>query len=482
MSSIASTENEIKIGQLKGNLGPFSIALMVIATAAPLTVMVGVSPLIIGLGNGAAAPTDALIVTAVMLLFSIGFVTMSKHVENAGAFYSYIQKGLGGVLGLGAASLAVLSYSVIVIALEAYLGFVLNDAISGATGVSLPWWIYAFAIVAVVGFLGYRNIEVSTKILGIALCLEICVILFLDLAIFHTVGIEHVGWAPFEPATFFSGSPGLGILFAIFGFIGFESTVVYRDEATDPERSIPLATYIAVLFIGLLYFVSFWCVVAGIGLTDLLHIAKDNAGTMYLDLAEKFLGKPLRDVAQVLLISSLFAVVLSIHNVVARYKYVLGQCGVLPSRFGQAHADHASPHIGSALQTFISAATLIAAVVLQMDPVTQVYTWGAAAGTLGYMVIVALACVAVIAFFAKRSEGADVWRTKIAPVLAFLGLVGCLYIAFNNLAALTGSEGYNAVNVSIVALLIISFLFGSLGAFIMKTRAPDKYAKILSRI
>ena len=138
MSSIASTGNGIKIGQLKGNLGPISIALMVIATAAPLTVMVGVSPLIIGLGNGAAAPTDALIVTLIMLLFSIGFVTMSKYVENAGAFYSYIQKGLGGVLGLGAASLAVLSYSVIIIALEAYLGFVLNDAISGATGISFP--------------------------------------------------------------------------------------------------------------------------------------------------------------------------------------------------------------------------------------------------------------------------------------------------------------------------------------------------------
>lgn len=481
MSSIA-TGNELKIGQLKGNLGPLGIALMVIATAAPLTVMVGVSPLVIGLGNGAAAPTDALIVTVVMLLFSVGFVTMSKYVENAGAFYSYIQKGLGVTLGLGAASLAVLSYSVIVIALEAYLGFVLNDAISGATGVAIPWWVYTLAVIAIVGFLGYRNIEVSTKILGVALILEISVILILDLAIFHSAGIAHVGTTPFESATFFSGSPGLGILFAIFGFIGFESTVVYRDEAVNPERSIPLATYIAVIFIGLLYFISFWCVVAGVGLQDLMHVAKDNAGTMYLDLAEKFLGKPLRDIAQVLLISSLFAVVLSIHNVVARYKFVLGQCGVLPSKLGRAHAEHSSPHIASALQTFVSAATIIASVVLQMDPVNQVYTWGAAAGTLGYMVIVALACIAIVAFFSKRPEGGDAWRTKIAPMLAFSGLVGCLYIAFANLSALTGSEGWNAVNVSIVGLLIVSFLVGSIGAIFMRMTAPDRYASVLSRI
>jgi len=154
----------------------------------------------------------------------------------------------------------------------------------------------------------------------------------------------------------------------------------------------------------------------------------------------------------------------------------------LPSRLGVAHQDHSSPHIASALQTLVSAATIIAAVVLQMDPVNQVYTWGAAAGTLGYMIIVALACIAIVAFFWKRPEGADAWRTKIAPVLALLGLVASLYIAFSNLSALTGSEGWNAVNVSIVALLIVFFAFGSLGALIMKARAPDKYAGILSRI
>src|SRR5690242_13222593 len=95
---------------LKGSLGVGAIVMMVIATAAPLTVMVANTPLIISMGNGPAAPFDALVATITMLLFTIGFVAMSRYITNAGAFYAYIQKGMGRVVGLGSATMALLSY------------------------------------------------------------------------------------------------------------------------------------------------------------------------------------------------------------------------------------------------------------------------------------------------------------------------------------------------------------------------------------
>lgn len=100
------TEPATRTDGLKGSLGVTSIVLMVVATAAPLTVMVANTPLIISMGNGAGAPFDALVATTVMLLFTIGFVTMSKYIKNAGAFYAYIQKGLGRTVGLGSATMA----------------------------------------------------------------------------------------------------------------------------------------------------------------------------------------------------------------------------------------------------------------------------------------------------------------------------------------------------------------------------------------
>jgi amino acid transporter len=482
MEEEMQSNDTVKTGTLRGNLGALSIALMVIATAAPLTVMAGVSPLIIGLGNGAAAPVNALLVGLIMLLFAVGFVEMSKHISNAGAFYAYIVKGMGGVVGVGAAALAVFSYSIILIALEAYLGFVISDAAKNFLGLTIPWWVASLAVVAIVGFLGYRNIDVSTKVLGVALLLEIAIILWLNLAIFGSVGPAGMDTTGFQPSTFASGSPGLGILFTIFGFIGFESTVVYREEARDPERTIPRATYIAVIFITLLYFISFWAVVSSIGADKVVEVATGTTATMYLDLVTKHLGSAFHNAAQLLLITSIFAVCLSIHNIVARYKYILGSTGVISDKLGQVHDTHASPHVASITQTAVSAIALIAALLLGMDPVAQVYTWGAAAGTLGYMIIVVLACLSVIMFFQRNPSNAGIWKTLIAPALGGIGLLAFLFIAFSNLSALTGSEGLNAVNASILGLLVISFVVGTLGASMMRSNSPQKFEAMLQKL
>jgi len=93
--------------------------MMVVATAAPLTVMVANTPLMVSMGNGVAAPVDALIATVIMFLFTVGFVAMSKYINNAGAFYAFIQKGLGRSIGLGSATLAVVSYALILVAVQA---------------------------------------------------------------------------------------------------------------------------------------------------------------------------------------------------------------------------------------------------------------------------------------------------------------------------------------------------------------------------
>ena len=59
--------------------------------------------------------------------------------------------------------------------------------------------------------------------------------------------------ASFQPDVFTQGTLGIAVLFALTGFIGFEATAVFRDEARDPERTIPRATYAAVLIIGGFY-------------------------------------------------------------------------------------------------------------------------------------------------------------------------------------------------------------------------------------
>src|SRR4051812_50134856 len=78
---------------------------MVVAAAAPLTVMAGVAPLAILVG-GVGAPVGYLAAGLVLTIFAGAFTRMTRFVRSGGAFYAYISTSLGRGWGLAAALLA----------------------------------------------------------------------------------------------------------------------------------------------------------------------------------------------------------------------------------------------------------------------------------------------------------------------------------------------------------------------------------------
>jgi amino acid transporter len=466
---------EVEKQKLKGSLGVTPIVMMVVATAAPLTVMVANTPLMVSMGNGIAAPVDALIATVIMFLFTVGFVAMSKYITNAGAFYAFIQKGLGRSIGLGSATLAVVSYALILVALQGYIGYTVSTAVNDFLGIAVPWWAYSFAAVGVIAFLGYRDIELSSKFLGIALVLEIAVVILVDVAVLFEKGASGLETASFHLENVVSGSPGLGILFAIFSFIGFESTVIYREEAKDPERTIPRATYIAVLLVGAFYVISMWCAVSSIGKDNIAAFSEAHGADMYLAVTEHYFGVIFMDVMHVLLITSLFACALSLHNIVVRYKYTLGRFGVLNDRFSSVHPDHGSPHVASVVLSLFSVIAFAFLIAIGADPASQIYAWGAMAGTLGYMAILSLTCAAVVVFFHREKSTGQLWQTFVAPTAGLLGILGCLWVAVSNLPDLIGGENAKAVSIFVVSFLLSTFAFGFWIAERFRTHHPIRY-------
>ncbi|HEY1026004.1 MAG TPA: APC family permease [Pseudomonas sp.] len=475
MNDSTAAQSAAKPHALSGSLGIVPIVMMVVATAAPLTVMVANTPLMIGLGNGAAAPFDALAAMLIMFMFAVGFVALSRHIGNAGAFYACIQKGLGRVVGLGAATLAMISYSLFMLAIGTYVGYASSELLDSLFGIAPPWWLLTLAAIVVIGVLGYRRIEMSSKFLGVALILEIAVVLLIDLLVVTDKGITGLPLESFQPEHILSGSPGLGILFAIYSFIGFESTVIYREEARDPERTIPIATYTAVFSVGIFYVLSMWCAVAGIGVEQIVAFANEHPGDMYLLLAEQHLGKAFSDVIQVLLITSLFACMLSLHNIVVRYQYILGKYSVLPARCSRIHERHGSPYIASLLQSAFALLGILLLTLAGLDPVTQIYAWGATAGTIGYMVILALTSLAVLVYFKRSGSDTRLWQTRIAPLGGLIGILACLGIAIANLPMLIGGDDAGDIAKLMGLGVACAFAIGSLSALLLKGRAPERY-------
>ncbi|MFL0284154.1 APC family permease [Mycobacterium sp. SMC-21] len=431
--------------RLSGRLGPVGIVFMVVAAAAPLTVIGGNMPLAMGLGNGAGAPVGFVIAALVLLVFSVGFVTMTPHVPEAGAFFSYVTVGLGERMGKGIAVVALIAYTAIQIGIYGYIGWAISDTVAHYHGPVIAWPVYSFIVLAIVAVLGYRHIELSAKVLGVALALEIGIVVVLDAVMVAKPGPAGVTFTSFAPATFTQGTLGIAILFALTGFIGFEATAVFRDEARDPEQTIPRATYAAVIIIGAFYAITVWAFVVAVGPDQVATVARKTLagkGNMLLDTTGDMLGIVGRDIVNVLLLSSLFACVLSFHNVIARYQFVLAGKGLLPARLATVHDDHESPSFSSLVQTATAAIIVAVLAILGIDPLVGVFGSMAGVATVGMVLLMLTTSVAVLVFFLRNRElGMDgLWTTRIAPALAVLGLLGSLWLVLSNFTLVTGGS------------------------------------------
>lgn len=445
---------------LPGSLGAGSIVLMVVAAAAPPTVVAGSVPLGIGLGNGAAFPATFLGCFAILLFFAVGYCAMSRHVPNAGAFYAYVQHGLGQAPGLGAAFLALVTYTAVQLAVYGYLGASVDALVQHWGGPALPWWLWAGAALAAVAVLGYRHIELSSRVLGVLLTCEIGVVIVFDVVVAASGGASGLSTAFLQPGAVVSGSLGIGIMFAIASFIGFEATAVFRHEARDPERTVPRATYISLLLIAGFYTLSSWAVASAWGDGEAIAQAQGDPGNMLVMTVSEYLGPVGAELTQVLLVTSLFAALLSFHNVLARYCHALGGTGALPAVCGRTHHRHGSPHAASLVQSASAAVLLIVFAAAGMDPVTQVFSWMAGSATVGVLSLMVLTCLAVLAFFRRSRADTRAWHTVIAPVLGLTGLLGCLVLTIVNFPTLiSGSPG---IAVVIGAVLLGSFAAGAL--------------------
>jgi amino acid transporter len=450
--------SEGPVRKLRGNLGVASIVFMVVAAAAPLGVIGGVVPLGLASGNGAGFPATFIVATVVFLFFAVGFTAMTPFVDEAGAFFSYVRKSLGNPVGIGVAFVAIVSY----LALEAGVYGLLGPAgaalVESFGGPTLPWWLFALLAFAVITYLGYRNIQLSSRLLGVLLTAEIAIVAILDLVIVLRGGDHGLSSGIVSPHAILSGSLGIGLLFAIISYVGFEATAIFRDEARDPDRTIPRATYLSLVLIGVFYAVTSWALISAWGDDEAVALAGESTNFLG-DTAQRYLGILGADVIAVLYFTSLFACILSFHNVVSRYVFALSQRNVLPAGLSQPHTKHGSPHLASWWISGVVAVIVVLAVLFGLDPAAQFYTWFAGATTVGVVVLLIATSVAVLVYFAHDRRGHSQWRVRVAPTLGLIGLTGSLILILANLKDLVG--GSSVLAWVIVGLLVAAFAGGA---------------------
>lgn len=467
----------------RNKLGVSSIVFLVLAAVAPLTVAIVVLPLAIAFGNGGGTPVAVVIVAIALLLFAIGYAQITKDLVNAGGFYAITVKGLGRAAGLVTGSIATIGYNFFVAGALGTIGFFTGAVVLPALfGFELHWYLCGVVLFAIVFFLARSGIHVSAIVLGVALVLETLILVAFAISVLIQTGFSMDAFTQaFSPEILVGGSIWIGLLMVATAFIGFEATALFGEEARDPRKTIPRATYAAIIVIGVMHAFVAWAIVSALGVGEAQSKALDSlaAGDLTLVLLDTYLGPLVGAVALVLLVVSLFAAQLAFHNSAARYLYALGRARVLPRWLASTNSKGAPQR--ALIVNFIFAVVVagIFAVFVETDadgiplpPVLTLVPVGLGFATLSIMIVQAIAALSIVVYF-RRKRSTRWWSTFIAPSIGFIALLLFSVMAIFNFTLVAGSE---ALYVRLLPWLLLLALVGGLGyAAHLKANKPDVY-------
>lgn len=451
-----------------------SVVFLVIAAAAPLASMIGNLPIAIAHGTGAYVPVAFFLAGCVLLLFSVGFSFIAHRLVRSGAFYAYIAEGLGKPFGVGAAYCAVIAYSVFAFGLAAACGY-FDGQVFKALDFKVSWILCSFLSVLLAGWLNYRSMDASSKLLGVIIVVESAV-----LAVFDASVIIAKGWAALPLASFSLHHwvvPGLGVslMTAFSCFVGFESAALYGKESANPKRSIPLATYISVLLIGGFYLFTAWIAVGAIGMANTKSIALAHGGTLMLDLIGHYEGEVAADIAGLLLCTSILATYIAIHAAAARYIHALADERLLPSPLARFDDIKKIPQASTLCLSAITLICLGGIMLSHAKPYLSVIPVLIGTGTLGIIALQSAAAFAILFYvFAHRQEAGPVVLT--ASLLAAAGLLVALATVCKNFALLSNVA---STYISWLPFLYLSVFISGVGFSLwMRWQRPLLYANL----
>lgn len=415
---------------------------MVTAAAAPLVVVSLYIPISLNAGAGMATALTYATTTAILVIFSVGFAQMAKRITSAGAFYTFTTHGLGRPTGLGVGFTILAGYSMISAAISGGFGFYASVLLDTHFGISVAWYWCSITSLALMFVIAFFRITYGARILSFLLTVEVIIVLIVCLAVVGRGGAEGQQAAAFNPAEWGAApAVGIGFFLAFWSWIGFETTAIYGEETMDPKKSVPRATYIAVLALGIFYTFAAYSGTVGFG-----SESPEQAGALidqyFFQLADDYTAHVIRTIMDFLVVSSFFACSFAFHNNAARYLYSLGRDGILPQALGRTHHVHKSPHIAAATQAAIAIATVVIFAAGGADPLLELGTWLPIFCTLAVIFVQFVVSIAVIGYFNKigRQSPADWWKTMAAPILGALAQALVIYLLIRNLTFLAGAD------------------------------------------
>jgi amino acid transporter len=438
-------------------------------------------PLLIFLsaGNG----TWVSFVIAVVLMVCVGYCAaqFSRRHNSAGSFYVWVTQGLGPGAGHTAGWALQLGY--VATGVATILGFgifgadFLNRVTGGAIAADNRWvltvlFLVDFFVPLAVAINDMRlsaRMSLSLEAISVTLILILCVAIWV-----HRGGVFDNAQLTLKGVT--TGGVVVGVVLAIFAFVGFESAGSLGMEARNPYRTIGQAILTSAFVVGLFYVVVSYSQIFGFEGTK-SGFAKSQAPLP--DLAGIAGLGWLAPVMDISIAISLFACTLACINASARIAFAMAHDGMGISALTRAHDTHRTPHI--AIWVVAVPMVLVSIVpVIGGASAVNLTGWVGTVATFGFMLAYALVSVAAPVFLSRLGVS--------NPLVVVVGAIGVLSMAFvfwaNWLPQLIPGGLFPALTGPLVWLPYIFLawvLIGLVWYFVVRAQSPHIASQLGSR-
>jgi amino acid transporter len=401
-----------------------------VANMAPSAAM-ALLPLFVFLSAGNGAWLSFGISIVVLLIVAYCAAQFATRINSAGSFYVWVTRALGPGAGSAAGWGLVLGY--LFTGIACVLGFeIYGDNLLVGWGLS-PGNHVVRAILYVVGGLApavmaVSDIKISQRLAFILESVSVTIILILCIAVYaHNGGVIDTHQLSLKGAG--AGGIVVGMVLAIFAFVGFESAGALGQEAKNPARSVPRAIMWSCGVVGVFYLIVVYAQIYGFGDAG---FAKASAPLPQL-ASVVGLGE-LGHFIAIGITCSMFACALACLTAGSRMLLSFGHDGLLPKVFTHTSKHTRAP--GVAIWAVAIPMTVIPAAYIAAG--SSDASLSSVAGTLatyGFMLAYALVALAAPIYLAKLNEGkATAWIVGIlgAVTMAFVFYVNWIPTAIPN--------------------------------------------------
>jgi amino acid transporter len=421
--ALAPTAEATAPGLRTNVLSPVETLAQSISAIAPATTPTMTIPLVFVLaGNGTWLAY--LLATIAILLIALCVSRFARSTSCAGSLYTYATSALppsvSGVSGWALLFAYIMTGASVAAAFAVYSNIFLVSFFGKPASASL----LATLCVVVSTYIAYRDVQVSARLmLWIEVSSVALIIIVLTILLWRNGA--HIDHAQIHLQGTTISNVRLGVVLALFSFVGFESATTLGTEAINPLRTIPRAVIQSAVFTGIFFTICAYLETLGMNAAH-LNLGQSTAPMRVLaTVAGAPVLGPLIDLGALV---SMFACVLACITAAARVLMRMGQNGLVHTGLGTAHHRNATP--GAAVITS-GILTGLPVVILALRGVaaTDIYGWMGSFAVYGFITTYGLVAIALPIYLHRghRLTTGTVLLSIAATSAMLLALAGTIY-------------------------------------------------------